>query len=82
LTENSTPEIALRIRITAPIDLDAFAEYDVQRYRVGDVYEVPVHLASLLIIAGFAVSADGLALPATEAADFSPSKVPSEKKSR
>jgi hypothetical protein len=78
LTENRTPETALRIRITAPIDLDAFAEYDVQRFRVGDVYEVPIHLGSLLIIAGFAASADG-AVPATEAADFSRAKLPSEK---
>ena len=70
----------LRIRITSSIDLDAFAEYDVQRFRVGDVYDVPVHLASLLIISGFAVSADGLALPASEAADFSRSKVTAEKK--
>jgi hypothetical protein len=80
LTENRTPEIALRIRITSPIDLDAFAEYDVQRFRVGDVYEVPIRLASLLIIAGFATSADGVAVPAAEAADFSASKVSSEKK--
>jgi hypothetical protein len=80
LTENPTPETVLRIRITAPIDLDAFAEYDVQRFRVGDVYEVPIHLGSLLIIAGFAVSADGV-VPATEAADFSRAKVFSEKKS-
>jgi hypothetical protein len=71
LTENRTPDVALRIRITAPPDPDAFAEYDIQRFRVGDVYEVPVRLATLLIISGYAVSAAGVALPAAEAADFS-----------
>lgn len=48
-----------------------FAEYDVQRFRVGDVYEVPVRLGTLLILAGFAVNASGAVLPASEAADFS-----------
>jgi len=80
LTENRTPEIALRIRIVAPPDLDTFAEYDVQRFRVGDVYEVPVRLATLLIIAGYAVSAAGVGIPAAEAADFSSTKVRPKKK--
>ena len=53
-----------------------FAEYDVQRFRVGDVYEVPVRLATLLIIAGYAVSAAGVVHPAAEAADFSSTKNP------
>ena len=80
MTENRTPEIALRIRITAAPDLDLFAEYDVQRFRVGDVYEVPVRLASLLIIAGYAVSAAGVVLPAAEAADFSSTRNPRPKR--
>jgi hypothetical protein len=80
LTENRTPEIALRIRITAAPDLDVFAEYDVQRFRVGDVYEVPVRLATLLIIAGYAVSTAGV-VPAAEAADFSSTKSRPKKKS-
>jgi hypothetical protein len=58
-----------------------FAEYDVQRFRVGDVYEVPVRLATLLIISGYAESASGVAMPASEAADFSPSKRRPRKKS-
>ena len=74
MTENRTPEVALRIRITAAPDPDMFAEYDVQRFRVGDVYEVPVRLATLLIIAGFAVSVAGVVHPAAEAADFSTTK--------
>ncbi len=80
MTENRTPDIALRIRIVAPPDLDAFAEYDVQRFRVGDVYEVPVRLATLLIISGYAVSAAGIGIPAAEAADFSSAKVRPKKK--
>jgi hypothetical protein len=74
LTENRTPEIALRIRIVAAPDLDAFAEYDVARFQVGDVYEVPVRLATLLMISGYAVSAAGIGIPAAEAADFSSTK--------
>ena len=80
MTENRTPEIALRIRIVAAPDLDAFAEYDVARFRVGDVYEVPVRLATLLIISGYAVSAAGIGIPAAEAADFSSTKVRPKKK--
>ena len=80
MTENRTHEVALRIRIVAAPDLDAFAEYDVQRFRVGDVYEVPVRLATLLIISGYAVSAAGIGIPAAEAADFSSTKVRPKKK--
>jgi hypothetical protein len=60
----------MRIRIVAAPDSDMFAEYDVQRFRVGDIYEVPVRLATLLIIAGYAQSASHNT-PAAEAADFS-----------
>jgi len=70
VTENRTAEFVLRIRIIATPDSDAFAEYDVQRFRVGDVYELPVRLATLLIISGYAESAAGVLLPAAEAADF------------
>jgi hypothetical protein len=79
LTENRT-EVSLRIRIIAPPDLDAFAEYDVQRFRVGDIYEVPIRLATLLIISGYAVSAAGVGFPAAEAADFSSTRVRPKKK--
>lgn len=76
MTENRTPQFALRIRITATPDSDVFAEYDVRRFRVGDVYEVPVRLATLLIISGYAESAAGVAPPAAEAADFGGAKYP------
>ena len=71
VTEKRTPALALRIRITATPDPELFAEYDVERLRLGDVYEVPVRLATLLIISGYAESAAGRVLPAAEAADFS-----------
>ena len=70
MTENHTPEIVLRIRITAAPRQDLFDEFDVRRFRVGQTYEVPVRLASLLIISGFAESAGGVTAPA-KAADFS-----------
>jgi len=69
----------MRIRILLPPDPDLFAEYDVQRFRVGDIYEVPVRLATLLIIAGYAKSV-GSTIPAAEAADFSSPRPPRSKK--
>ena len=44
----------MRIRITSlpkPGDLD---EFDLRRFRVGEVYDVLPQLASLLIVAGYA----------------------------
>jgi len=79
LTENSTPEFALRIRIVSEPDPDLFAEYDVHRYRVGDVHEVPTRLATLLILSGYAERVGG-AVPAAEAADFSGPRFPRRKK--
>lgn len=79
MTEIRTPEFTLRIRIIAAPDLDMFAEYDVERFRVGDVYDVPVRLGTLLIIAGYAVNASGTTVPASEAADFS-TKSPRKKR--
>ena len=34
-------------------------EYDLQRFQVGDVYEVPAQFASLLIIGGYAEPVSG-----------------------
>jgi hypothetical protein len=42
----------VRIRITKAPDPAEFAEFDLRAFRVGDVFEVPPHLATLLIIAG------------------------------
>jgi hypothetical protein len=69
LKENDTPEVVLRIRIIAAPREDLFDEFDVHRFQVGQTYAVPVRLASLLILSGFAESAGGVTTPA-EAADF------------
>jgi hypothetical protein len=81
LTENHTPEYILRIRIIAPPDPEQFAEFDLARFHVGEIYEVPVRLATLLIISGYAESAGGISLPA-EAADFGWPRFPRVKPKR
>jgi hypothetical protein len=44
----------MRIRLTAwPADGE-FDEFDLRQFRVGEIYDVPTRLASLLIIAGYA----------------------------
>jgi hypothetical protein len=73
LTENDTPEVVLRIRIIVAPREDMFDEYDVRRFRVGQIYEVPVRLASLLILAGYAAAAGSVR---TEAADSSGPRFP------
>jgi len=67
VTDNHTPEVALRIRITATPDPNLFDEFDVRRFRVGEVYEIPIRQASLLILSGFAETTSGTAV--AEAAD-------------
>jgi hypothetical protein len=80
LTQNQTPEVVLRIRIIAVPRQDAFDEFDLHGFRVGQTYEVPVRLALLLVISGYAETAGGLASPA-EAADFSGPRFPERRKS-
>jgi hypothetical protein len=78
LTENYTPEFALRIRVkTVPTPSD-FDEFDLRHFRVGGVFLVPARLASMLIIAGCAELVDEPSARA-EAADFSRSKGPKRK---
>ena len=58
----------MRIRITRlpqPGELD---EFDLRRFRVGDVYDVTSQLGVILVIAGYAEPAP--AFPSAEAADF------------
>jgi hypothetical protein len=71
LSENYTSGIVWRIRITSSPKPSEFDEYDVRRFRVGEIYEVPARLASLLILGGYAEST-GSTIRA-EAADWSPS---------
>jgi hypothetical protein len=42
----------VRIRITKPPDRDEFAEFELKAFRVGEVFDVPPRLATLLILAG------------------------------
>ena len=72
LSENYTSGIVWRVRITAPPRSSEFDEYDVKRFRVGETYEVPARLASLLILGGYAEST-GSTIRA-EAADRSDKK--------
>jgi hypothetical protein len=48
----------LRIRIVALPKVDEVDELDLRRrFRVGEMYELPIQLAATLIIAGYAESA-------------------------
>jgi hypothetical protein len=80
VTEKHTPEVVLRIRITSLPTAGEFDEFDLRPYRVGGTYELPMRLASLLVLGGYAESA-GAAMH-TEAADFGQPKFPSPKNSR
>jgi hypothetical protein len=78
LTENNTPEFALRIRLKSVPDSGEFAEFDLSHFRVGGVFVVPARLASMLILAGYAELVD--AHPArAEAADFGHPRFPKRK---
>ena len=55
-----------------------FDEFDLRRYRVGEVYELPLRLATLLIIGGYAETA-GRTVQA-EAADFGMPRFPRPKR--
>ena len=68
MSENYTSGIVWRIRITAQPKPTEFDEYDVRRFRVGETYEVPARLASLLILGGYAETTGPLAR--AEAADW------------
>ena len=69
LTENHTPEFALRIRLKALPDAGDFDEFDLSHFRPGVIYVVPSHLASLLILSGYAELVEEHSRRA-EAADF------------
>ena len=77
LTENHTPELALRIRLKALPDSGDFDEFDLTHFRPGEVYVVPSHLASLLIIAGYAELVEEYRR--AEAADRGQPKFPTRK---
>ena len=68
MTEKHTPEVALRIRIKSLPAHGEFDEFNLSLYQAGLTYELPMRLASLLILGGYAERA-GTAMQA-EAADF------------
>ena len=62
--EESTPEdrsrqSKMRLRIKAIPRAGEMDEYDLDRFRVGEIYDVSAHLASLLIIGGYAEPVSG-----------------------
>ena len=52
-------------RLPQPGELD---EFDLHRFRVGDVYDVTPQLGMILVVCGYAETAP--AFPSAEAADF------------
>jgi hypothetical protein len=78
LTENNTPEFALRIRVKSLPDPGEFDEFDLSHFRPGQVFVVPSRLASILIISGHAELIDDHPARA-EAADFGQPKFPKRK---
>jgi hypothetical protein len=78
VTEKHTQELALRIRLISLPVPGEFDEYDLRRYRVGGTYELPMRLASLLILGGYAERA-GTAVQA-EAADLGQLRFPRNKR--
>jgi hypothetical protein len=78
LTENHTPQSALRIRLTSLPEPGEFDEFDLSHFHVGGVFLVPSYLASVLIISGYAELIDDHPTLA-EAADFGHPRFPRRK---
>ena len=78
MTENNTPELALRIRLHKLPPPGTFDEFSFSYFRVGQIYTVPSHLASVLILAGYAELVETHAARA-EAADFGQPRLPKRK---
>ena len=78
LTENDTTGPSLRIRfIGLPREGD-FDEFDLRRFRVGEIYDISTQLATMLIIAGYAeLVSHGHEI--AEAADFGQIRFPRPK---
>lgn len=78
MTENHTPEFALRIRLKSMPEPGEFDEFNLSHLRPGEVFVVPSRLASMLIISGHAELIDDHPVRA-EAADFGQPKFPRRK---
>ena len=57
----------MRVRITRLPQSGELDEFDLRRFRVGDVYDVTSQLGLILVVAGYAEPAP--AFPSAEAAD-------------
>ncbi len=79
LTENDTTGPRMRIRFTGVPRDGEFDEFDLRRFHVGEIYDVPTRLASLLIIAGYADLVSG-GHQIAEAADFGSIRFPKPKR--
>jgi len=60
------------------LDIQRIDEFDLERFKAGQVYVVPARLASMLIIAGYAEMVDDHPARA-EAADFGQPRFPKRK---
>ena len=78
MTENNTPEFALRIRLKSMPEHGEFDEFDLSHFHPGQIFVVPSRLASMLIISGHAELIDDHPARA-EAADFGQPKFPKRK---
>ncbi|HEY7290851.1 MAG TPA: hypothetical protein VH583_13525 [Vicinamibacterales bacterium] len=66
MNENDTTSLTLKVRIVALPGLDEVDELDLRRrFRIGEVYELPVQVGAVLIIAGYGRSLDGLPADST-----------------
>ena len=75
MTNNDTPQFALRIRVRRLPMPGEFDEFELAYLRVGQTYVVPSQLASMLILSDIAELVDSR--PATtEAADFGHPRFP------
>jgi hypothetical protein len=54
LHQNQTSSTTIRVRITRLPKRGELDEFDLTRFRPGEVYEVPAHLGSVLILSGYA----------------------------
>jgi hypothetical protein len=73
VTNNNTPEFALRIRVRRLPTAGEFDGFDLDYFRVGLTYVMPSQLASMLILSGIAELVDP---PAAQAADFGHPRFP------
>ena len=78
MTDNHTPELALRIRVRRLPTPREFEEFAIDHFRVGQTYVIPSRLASMLILAGIADLVDSHPARA-EAADYGHPRFPTRK---